>query len=986
MTTPRGVLAVRATSRRLIGREHELARLDALLDETVTAHRTHTVFVEGEAGIGKTRTVQEFASRAAARGANVLVGHCVAHGEQILPYAPLVEVLSELVRRRGAQAVVGLAGRAAPELARLVPALAEFVSVPEPTRASASQLFQAVCAVIDGLSTEAPVILVVEDLHWADRSTRELVALLASQLRGDALLVFTVRSDESPQDAGVARFIAETGRGSGQRVALGPLTRDEQALQLSDILGVPPRTALLDEVYARAEGNPFFAEELLVLGSDGELPETIRDLLLARLDALGPATAQALRAASVVGRRVPHRLLDRVADVTGPSLDAALRPAVEHHVLLTDAADGGVYIFRHALLQEAIASGLLPGEAARLHRRAAEALTDSPSLAGEAGPVAGQIARHWDAAGDGPRALTAAVDAARAAAGALAFSESLAHYERAVALLDTVTDADALLDEPRYRMLWSAAEVAHLAARQQRAAELIRGAIATVDPAEQHHHAYLHERLGRYLWMAAEGEQSLAAYERAVELVPAEPLTSWRAAVLSGYSQVLMLAGRFEESLPVAREAIRISQQVPNARSIEGHARNNLGVDLAYLGRLEEGISELSVARRIAEEEFDDVDDIARAIVNLHSALFDAGRMTEAAEVAIDGIEVVEALGLAHRKGVWCRCDAATALLHLGRNADAMKLLDEAVALEPQGIDALRVDITRGMLLLRLGDLDGARAHLEDARHAGARLLDGQLLGPLYAALVEVLASQGELDEAQALAMEGRRKLSDEEPAVFSVPLFSAAASAAATPSSAGRHVEVDAVRAWVDLSERALGRSRAAAPMALASHAAATCELSDAEGRADAAGWRAVATRWEELQEPYREAQSHMRAAEALLSTGGDRRAAAEELRIARATADRIGAQRVTHAVDDVARRARITLGRAAGHVDDDPYHLTSRERDVLTLVAEGLTDRAIGSRLFISHRTVERHVSNLLAKFDAGRRSELTAIAHRVGLAARD
>jgi DNA-binding CsgD family transcriptional regulator len=366
--------------------------------------------------------------------------------------------------------------------------------------------------------------------------------------------------------------------------------------------------------------------------------------------------------------------------------------------------------------------------------------------------------------------------------------------------------------------------------------------------------------------------------------------------------------------------------------------------------------------------------------------LFDAGRMSEAAEVAIDGIDVVETLGLAHRKGVWCRCDAATALLHLGRNADAMRLLDEAVALEPQGIDALRVDITRGMLLLRLGDLDRARAHLENARHAGARLLDGQLLGPLYAALVEVLASQGELDEAQSLAMEGRRKLSDEEPAVFSVPLFSAAASAAATPSSAGRHVEVDAVRAWVDLSERALGRSRAAAPMALASHAAATCELVEAEGRADAAGWRAVATQWEHLREPYREAQSRLRAAQSLLATGGDRRSAAEELRVARAMADRIGAQRVTRAVDDVARRARITLGRAAGHVDDDPYHLTSRERDVLTLVAEGLTDRAIGSRLFISHRTVERHVSNLLAKFDAGRRSELTAITHRMGLAARD
>jgi len=973
----------RATSRRLIGREGELARLEVLLDAAIADHRVQSVFVEGEAGMGKTRTVQEFASRAAARDANVLVGRCVAHGEQILPYAPLVELLSDLVRRRGAEAVVGLAGNAAPELARWVPALADIVPAPEPTRASASRLFQAVCAVIDGLSEQAPVVVVIEDLHWADRSTLELIALLANHLRGGTLLIFTVRTDETPHDAGAARFIAETGRGSAQHVVLAPLTRDEQALQLSDILGVPPRTTLLDGVYARAEGNPFFAEELLVLGSDGELPATVRDLLLARLEALAPATRQALRAACVVGRRVPHGLLERVADVSGPSLDIALRPAVEAHVLVTDATGGGAYVFRHTLLQEAIAGGLLPGEAARLHRRVAEALTEAPGIAGDPGSVAGRIARHWDAAGDAPRALTASVEAARVAARALAFSESLSHYERAVELLDTLPDEDVHLDEPCYRVLWSGAEVAHLAACPQLARDLARRAIAAVDPAEEHHHGYLHERLGRYLWMAAEGEDALAAYERAVELVPAEPVTSWRAAVLSGYAQVLMLAGRFDESLPLAREAIRIAQEV-GARSVEGHARNNLGVDLSYLGNLEEGIAELETARRIAEEEFEDVDDIARAIVNLHSALFDAGRMEEAAKVAIDGIDVVEDLGLAHRKGVWCRCDAAQALLHLGRYAHATRLLDEADALEPAGIDAVRVDLTRGMLLLRMGELDGARAHLDAARRSGARLLDGQLLGPLYGSLVEVLASQGALEEGLAMADEGRAKLRGAAHAVFAVPLFAAAASAAAAAHRDGR-LALDAVRSWVELSEQELGRSRATAPLAVAAHAGAVCELSEAEGRHDAEAWVEVATQWERLGDPFREAQARLRAAEASLAPGGDRAAAAQELRSAWATAERIGARRLVEAAQGLAKRARITLRGEWDGPEDDPYHLTPRERDVLALVADGLTDRAIGSRLFISHRTVERHVSSLLAKLDAGRRSELTAIAHRLGLVAQ-
>ncbi|MEV1131985.1 AAA family ATPase [Agromyces sp. NPDC049794] len=979
----------RATSRRLVGRERELARLEALLDDAIADHAVQTVFVEGEAGVGKTRTAQEFASRAAARGANVLVGRCVAFGEQILPYAPLVELLTDLVRRLGAAEVIRLAGHAAPELTRWIPALADSIPVPEPTRASASLLFQAVSAMIDGLSADAPVIVIVEDLHWADRSTLEFITLLGSHLRGDTLLVFTVRTDEPPGDAAVGRFIAESGRRSGQHVVIERLTRDEQALQLSDILGVPPRTALLDEIYERAEGNPFFAEELLVLGSSGELPATIRDLLLARLEELAPATRQALRAASVIGRRVPHRLLERVADIPAPAIDAALRPAVEHHVLLTEVADGGAYVFRHALLQEAIAGGLLPGEAARLHRRVAEALTESPDLANDLVSVAGRIARHWDAAGDGPRALTAAVIAARVAARALAFSESLAQYERAVSLLDALPDEDVHLDEPCYLVLWSAAEVAHLAARPERAGELIRRAIAAVDPAEQHHHGYMYERLGRYLWMAAEGEDALVAYERAVELVPAEPVTSWRAAVLSGYSQVLMLAGRFEESLPLAREAIELARQV-GARSVEGHARNNLGVDLSYLGELEEGIAELRMSRRIAEEEFEDVDDIARAIVNLHSALFDAGRMTESADVALEGIGVVESLGLKHRKGVWCRCDAAEALLHLGRNLEATRLLDEADALEPAGIDAVRVDLISGMLLFRLGDLDRARSRLEAARHAGARLLDGQMLGPLYATLVEVLAAVGELDEALATADEGHAKLHGEEHAVFSVPLFAAAASAAAAAATIGGRrggrARVDDVLIWVARSEASIARSRSVNPVALAEYAVAKCELTDAAGDPDSAAWLAVAEQWQDLQDPFREAQARLRAAGALLATGGDRTTAALELRTAWTTAERVGAAHVVHLAEDTAKRARITLRDDPPETsDDDPYHLTRREQDVLALVAEGLTDRAIGGRLFISHRTVERHVSNLLAKLGAGRRSELTAIAYRDGLAHR-
>jgi DNA-binding CsgD family transcriptional regulator/tetratricopeptide (TPR) repeat protein len=983
MTSTHGVIDRRATSRLLIGREDDLARLEAMLDAVLESHQVRAVFVEGEAGIGKTRTVAEFAARARGRGADVLVGRCVAQGEQMLPYAPLVEILADLVRRDGPAELLELAGPSGEELARLVPALSGEV-VPSATRASASRLFQAMRAVIDGLSSRRPLVLVVEDLHWADRSTREMLALLAQQLRGDVLLVSTLRTDESPQDAGITRFVAETGRGAGHRVVLEPLSREQQARQISDILGVPPVKNLLDDVYGRAEGNPFFAEELLVLGSHGELPSTVRDLLLARLDALAPATRQLLRSACIVGRRVPHRLLEAITDLSGDALDSALRPAVENHVLTTDDADGGTYQFRHALLQEAIAGSLLPGESRRMHGRVAAALVEDPTLGGGARFVAGRIASHWYASGESDKALVAAVDAARAASEALAFSEALFHYERAIELLDHLPDGTALLDVPRYRLLWQAAEVAHLSAHPGRAAELIRAAIDAVDGRDPLHRGYLHERLGRYLWMSAEGEASMRAYETAMEITPSDPPTCWRAAVVSGYSQILMLASRYEEAITYAREAIEITQHVPKSRSTEGHARNNLGVSLAHLGRFDEGVAELLVARQIAEEEMEDVDDVARAIVNLHSVHLNAGRLRDAADVAIEGIEVVEQLGLQRRKGVWCRCDAAQSLLMLGENEHALDLLREADELNPAGIDRVVVDLTYGQVLLRTGELDRAGEHLETARAGGAQLIDGQLIGPLYGALVEVRARQGDLAAALEMAEEAMARFDPNEDPTFCVPVHDAAAAAATEQVLHGAGDEESVVR-WVTASEEALARWPADVPVARLHHEAARCELARARGESDPLAWTALAARWDALPKPYRAAYARLRAAEAYLTGSPDRAAATAELRAAWAQADSIGARVIAALVEDVARRSRIKLARsAAGETEPSPFRMTPRESEILLLVAEGLTDREIGTRLFISHRTVGHHVSSLLAKLGATRRSELAALAHRTGLVA--
>ncbi len=259
----------------------------------------------------------------------------------------------------------------------------------------------------------------------------------------------------------------------------------------------------------------------------------------------------------------------------------------------------------------------------------------------------------------------------------MAFAESLAHYQRALELIQVVPDAERLLDVPRARLLRWIAEVAHLAAHPDRATALIREAIECVDADDEHLRGWLHERLGRYLWMSGDGQGALVAYQQAVELVPAEPPTRARAAVLSGLSQILMLADRHAESEGRAREAIGVAQQVPDGRSVEGHARCNLGVDLAMTGRVEDGIAELRTAIRIADEELDDVDENARALVNLGTALWVAGRVREAAEVALESVRVGDELGLRRRKGVWCRCDAVQMLALVGRSDEAEPLLEE---------------------------------------------------------------------------------------------------------------------------------------------------------------------------------------------------------------------------------------------------------------------------------------------------------------------
>jgi len=432
----------RVASPTFVGRVEELELLEAARGRAADGGPA-VVLVGGEAGVGKTRLIAELSSRCLADGMRVLSGGCIPVGEGALPYAPIVEILRALLADLGADAVRGLVGPSWPEVARLLPALGEPDRIGLSDQAAQARLFELLLGLFGRLSEQGPLVLVVEDLHWADRSTRDLLAFLVRNLRRErVLLVITYRNDEPGQQR-LGPYLAELDRASRvERIELARLDQVQTRAQLVGILGTPPTAELVDAVFARSEGNPFFTEELLtaVRAGSRELPATLRDLLRGRIQALPDYARQVLAVVAVAGRRVPHRLLATVAGLTDHQLDSALRAAVASQLLVTTLGQDG-YDVRHALLREVIHADLLPGERARLHAGLAQALSEQPEVAGVSPAVAtAELAVHWDAAGKPARALPARVQAGLAADRAHAFPEARDHYERALELWERIPE------------------------------------------------------------------------------------------------------------------------------------------------------------------------------------------------------------------------------------------------------------------------------------------------------------------------------------------------------------------------------------------------------------------------------------------------------------------------------------------------------------------------------------------------------------------
>lgn len=973
----------RVSSPRFVGRQDELATLRAAL-QRAEAGNGSAVLIGAEAGMGKSRLVAELAGGARDVGATVIVGECLPLGEGELPYAPIVSALRALTRERGVET---MSHGATDELARLLPELAPEATSSSAAEGSQARLFEQLLAVLASAATEAPLVLVIEDLHWSDRSTRDFLAFLVRAARHERLaLIVTYRSDELGRRHPTRSFLIELERsGQAARIGLTPFGPNEIGEQAAAILSCEPPRVLLDRLVARAEGNPFFAEELLASAepAGGGLPESLRDALLLRVERLAAVVQALLRIAAAAAREIDHSLLETVAGIPPTELIPALREAVDSHVLVSGPAGRG-YAFRHALLREAVYADLLPGERRALHLTIARALQDRPELSGAESTAAAELAHHFFEAGELSDAFTASIDAGARAEAVHASGEALLHYERALEVWDHVRPhAD------RLEIMRRAALVAELAGSSGRAIELAREMLTRVDPADSVAVALAHERLGRYLWTGGLGEDALPELRRAVELMPQAPSVD-RAVVLAAEAQALMLCGHNEASVPLADEALQIARLV-GARTVEAHVLNTQCPNLSNRGEFDAasaaGRQGLALARELRS-----VEEIGRGYVNTSDALDQAGRIQESIALAQEGIRVADEFGAKRQLGDFQRAEVADRLMRTG-------CWDEADAILNELADGGSIGVVGGMIFERLAQMQAERGQYEEASQSAQRAeaYIARAGGAMWSGPLALAQATNELwANRPNAALDAIDRCLDvvgaSDHLFFIVRVYEVGARACADVAVAApgddtvQRRERTHAEALLGRLDARLGKLRGTiSPRVAASRAACAAECSRIDG-SDAAEWNSTRRLWEACGDPYLAAYSGWRQAEGLLVAGGDRRQVVTLVAESHATAARLGARPLREELDSLARRARVPLATDPARDERDTrlerLELTPRELEVLALLGEGLTNREIGRELFITDKTASVHVSRILAKLSVPNRAGAAAAAQRLGV----
>jgi ATP/maltotriose-dependent transcriptional regulator MalT len=705
----------------------------------------------------------------------------------------------------------------------------------------------------------------------------------------------------------------------------------------------------------------------------------------------------------VAGRRVDAALLAEASSVRGRTFDRGLQAAVERGVLLREADPSGEQVaFRHALIQEVIFDSVLPGERIRLHRRIAEALARRLARSRTNGPGRwAELAMHWDAGRDEPRAFDAALHAAAEAVDAYAFGAALAQYRRALAGWEVVTEPASVAGFDHIELLSRAAEAAWLSGQDQVA--LLREAIAEADASADARGAMLRGRLGYALWVTGDPIEARSVYQEAVARFPPGPATPERAWVLARLAQALMLEGGYRESMRLAESALQLAREAGGFQ-IEAHALNTLAAVEAELGMGSRAVETIERALALAVK-LGVPDEVGRAYLNATEILATCGLDHRALELVWQGVDQTAAIGLQVAYSDLIGVHGAAIAFELGRWEEAAKLAAPMVGIELDPNTGVYVLARTAALPVATGRWEAAHAMLSRARELLERFaVEAQYTGPCAGAEAELALWEGRPDVARAAIEWGLGRLARTDDIRHRVRLCRLGVRATADRAGIARdHRDAAAEKAAVDAGTRLRDLLEAAtattamdgglAALVAAEQATAVAEEARLRGRCDPQLWREAAARWLSRERPYERAYVGWREAEAHL-LAGDRAPAGEPLRTALEIAQRLGAEPLRKEIVSLARRARLSVEAAPAAVASEPgpgdrkrllaeeFGLTRREVDVLELVAEGMTNRQIAESLFISVYTAGVHVSRILAKLDVTSRTEAASKAYRLGM----
>jgi DNA-binding CsgD family transcriptional regulator len=992
-----------------VGRERELSRLLGALSE-----HARTVLVVGDAGVGKTRFAGEGMARAAAAGVVMVRGECLPLAGS-LPLLPVAQALGGLDEPQGGQRL-GEALNAAPayvreEIGRLLPRVGPGGGPGAGGRAGGwrrERLFAAVADLLGVVAGDSGVGLVVEDVHWADSATLDCLTFLAWGGHRDAVtVVATCRSDEAPVPAQVSHWLAHVRGAAGvEEIRLGPLSPADAAEQVAALAGrpVPPRVA--DELYARAEGNPFFTEQLVAgaladapggdLRVPAGLPARLADLLAARAGRCAADSRAVLEGLAVAARPLAEGQPGAVTGLSADRVHRGLRELAAARLLADDSV-GGAHRPRHVLLAEAVAGGLLPGERAVLHDRTARALQ---AAGGDA--LAAEAAGHWQAAGRPADELPARISAAGAAGRVFGYAEAAAHWQRAIALTQAQPDTTGVAGSDLPRLYLRAIDALELSGDRVRAGVLAEEAYrrfgAHPDPAIAGvvcHRAASFRAIDRPAAGLPLIEEALRLFEQA------RPSADQAEAWLDYGRDFLFHQGRAGDSLTALNRALETAEAA-GATILIPPVLACLASIALLRGEVEDALGFLRRGWEIARAPGDGPALVSLGVMELavmeSDALLKLARYQDAAEVALRGLGTARQAGLAASwEATILASNAAEPPLALGRTAEAAALIDPLTS-GPPDRDHWVLHQARAEIDLLRGDIEAATVRQQQiiacVPHVGG--LDNSRERAQRAAELELWA--GQPADAASEVRQVLPSFKDPEPTIFCGRLLTAG------------------MRACADLAERARARRDQPATMAAVTAADDLASWTgqvtaspftdhpyvasipaervtwDAErtrvaGESDPAMWGRAAQAWQNLGCPHRAGYALWRQAEAQLNSAQPAADAAAPLRAAAAAAD--GHAPLLAQIRTLAERARIPLQEPAAPADTPsatphraPFALTGRELAVLRLVAAGRSNAQIGAELYMSPRTAGVHVSNILRKLGVTGRVQAAAMAERAGL----